>query len=196
MGAGGTVGLKAKELCDPWLDFECERIILTRINPNGLMPIIVGLGSGIHVGYHLLLFIWEDFYKKSMAWDWRTLVKAGFNTNILLSMAFKGAQFLFFLLSFIDPSMAWWFMTISQVNVLGDFTWHLVGSALWMEAIAVDYVSVTGTFQWQFWGEWGLILFMWLLDMMTAGGLVDWYFYGIMKQTDDKFCNVWHEDCD
>ena len=80
--------------------------------------------------------------------------------------------------------------------MLGDFTWHLVGSALWLEAIAVDYVSVTGDFLWQFWAEWGLILFMWIIDMNTAGGLVDWYFYGVMKQTDDKFCNVWHEDCD
>ena len=116
MGAGGTVGLKAAELCDPWLEFECERIILTRINPNALMPVVVGLSSGIHVGYHLLLFLWgatKPFYNSTKAWDWTTFVKAGYNTNILLSMLFKGAQFLCWLLSYVDPNLAWWFMTIS-----------------------------------------------------------------------------------
>jgi len=196
MGAGGTVGIKEEELCEPWLDFDCERIILTQVNPSSLTPVIMGLAAGVNVGYHTLVFTWNQFHTKEMAWDWTSFVEAGYNTNILLSFLFKGGQFFSWLLSYIDPALAWWYMVISLINVFGDFTWHLMGTGFWMSAIGVDYVSVTGDFQWHFWCEIALLLLMAALDFFTVGGLVDWYFYGVMGQTDDKFCNVWHEDCD
>ena len=157
---------------------------------------MVGLTSGINVSYHVLVLLWGDLFRKDYAWKWNTFLSAGYNTTILLSLVFKGVQFLSWLLSYLDPALAWWFMSISQVNVLGDFTWHLIGIMLWMTAIGVDYVSVTGDFLWHFWVEWGLVIVMWIIDMMTTGGLVDWYFYGVLGQTDENFCNVWHEDCD
>ena len=91
MGAGITGLNQAEELCDPWLDFDCERVILTRINPSSLMPIVLGLASGINVGFHTLIFLWNNFHTGNMAWDWTSAVKAGYNSNITLSFAFKGS---------------------------------------------------------------------------------------------------------
>lgn len=150
----------------------------------------------VNMGWHLFVYLFGGFNTGANALNFTTWLSAGYNTLILSSWIMKGVMFVSWPLSFISADFAWWFMVACSLNVLTDWTVSVGGVAFWMAAIGVDYVGLYGNFLIAFLGE----LFIWAatvaMDALFIRGVVDWYYFGILGQTTEKYyCNASVEDC-